>query len=321
MGKHFDTLVEIVKKGMIRQAIYREHLDVDRFISGFLADCGIFEMPIRAIDLKTPPEGYERTYDEYLIDFIRLSGKYDRLMVTPHRKTVIEDSDSMVYMKHIEGTRFHIITVLNHNDTYKDLEHAMIEAGIVDFHDYGSSGFRMNSIGLYTGAVDKGRLKEINIKDKYFHDPVAKDLGMAALAYFKQDAYIMDPANFIIERESNASIKQRHAQSKKSKKKKQMIQKPNKTVMRPHYLILPSDETTDFLKGSSHEPRPFRPVIGYFKTLKAECFTRMRGQTIHIEQYYRGEAEIDGMNGWHYKVLLKDKDFNIVPFTRRCRTG
>jgi len=114
---------------------------------------------------------------------------------------------------------------------------------------------------------------------------------------------IMDPANFIFKKESNQA--RGYRQSILNGKKRVL----EKTVMRPHYICLDEEETRDFVSFVSREPKVAHPVRGYWKNLMSERFVNKRGQRIFVKQYFTGEGNIKGREGWNYEVMVKE-DFD-----------
>jgi hypothetical protein len=157
--------------------------------------------------------------------------------------------------------------------------------------------------------IDGKRSRNIGREEIIFLG-AARELTDAVTAYLEEVIYIMDPANFIIEKRGPQA---RAAERKYSNKPKER-QKPRKTALRPHYICLSETDTKSFLGRESTEPRPIHPVRGHWKKLISPRYVNKQGQILHIQQYYRGKGTIDGKNGWHYTVMVKENPTCIVPY-------
>ena len=121
----------------------------------------------------------------------------------------------------------------------------------------------------------------------------------------------MDPARFVLKKESNASIKQREKSERKKNKREILL----KTCMRPHFIFLEPAELKTFISTEAKEPSVAHPVAGYYKTLRSDVYTNMQGQEIQVRQHWKGEGNIIGRDGWNYQVLIKESPTRMVPYT------
>ena len=108
MGKHFDTLVEIVKdyidekEGTIHMPYARE------YFSGLIRRAALFEFPLNAENI-FPRSGKGCVeYDAYLRDYFDMCERYGSFLLTPFRLTAIEDSVSVVFLDNLKLSDYRV---------------------------------------------------------------------------------------------------------------------------------------------------------------------------------------------------------------------
>ena len=312
MGKHFDTLVEITKKWIIEGKSSAHIKDYKSYLGGLINNCALFELPIDPKNILHVSGKDKDEFIRYMYDYFEMSNKYGEFILGPFPLTAIEDDISVVIMEKVGGNRF-MATICN-----RGLERGFEELG--------------NISSLVTGSVElnpNGKIMEIKSNsefyatfnekgDCYFNSPMIRnhsmyDLANAANAYVEELVYLMDPENFIIEKESNQSKGMRERKEKNGGKRNKL----DKTVMRPHYICLSEEDLREFAKNESKEPIPAHPVRGHMRRLISEKFVKMKGQSIYIKQYFTGQGKIEARGGWNYQVYVKEAPNKIVPY---CQT-
>jgi hypothetical protein len=309
MGKHFDTLVEITKKWIIEGKNSAHIKDYKSYLEGLINNCALFELAIDPKEILHVSEKDKDEFVRYMYDYFEMSKKYGEFILSPFPLTAIEDDISVVIMEKLGGNRF-MTTICN-----MGLERGFEELGSIS--------------SLVTGSVElnpNGKIMEIKSNsefyatfnekgDCYFNSPMIRnhsmyDLANAANAYVEELVYLMDPENFIIEKESNQSKGMRERKEKSSGKRKKL----DKTIMRPHYICLSEEDLRDFVKNESKEPMPAHTVRGHMRRLISEKFVKMKGQSIYIKQYFTGQGKIMARGGWNYQVYVKEAPNKIVPY-------
>lgn len=313
MGKHFDTLVELVKHHIGDEEGMNLPNAKNYFVS-LINRAALFEFPLNAEEI-FPRTGKDRVeYHRYLRDYFEMSEQYGSTLLTPFKLTAIEDKESVVLLDHLEDNEYRVTScrkVIKDEDG-RQINILSILCGDTILNKPSlDKGFLTPIALLYlTDIIDGKKYPPFSFAPEIITQEFAvTDLGTATRAYVEQLVYIMDPENFIIQKESNLSIKQRERTTKY--KKKRILEK---TIMRPHYICLNQEEVKSFVKRESKEPRPAHPVRGHWKTLMSERYVKMRGQRIYIRQYFTGEGKVIGHGGWTYQVLVKEDPKTIVPY-------
>lgn len=315
MGIHFDSLVEFVKAGKgkeNRPGFFKDGNkiipDIQAYLEKIVRKTKLFEFPLNSEEI-LPRSGKEKEeYRLYIANYFDISHQYRRSLIMPFTLTGIEDKDSVTILDYIKGDKHRVIRS-RQDSSYNGIEDLTILVGDVHLTKPDRHGrIPLGTSPLYVyGSV---------FREGYFKDPAchnatvevgAIDLVQDAIAYIEQTAYIMDPANFIIERESNASLKQ-------TEKEKKGVSILRKTINRPHFICLSAEDTRAFLLEESLEPYPAHPVIGHYKTLISDRYVNMKGQRIFIGQYWTGEGEIIGRHGWNYRVFIKVSPTKVIPY-------
>lgn len=367
MGKHFDTLVEIVKREELNRKPAGKISDVQNYLARIVDEAALFELPIASRQIREVSGKEFEQYQDYLQDFLKLCAKYNKHLLFPFRITAIEDEDSVTILDPIQGANYRVIDCKNKSSEPGDfsnlffsigsvyiegverkdsfdphmiksvldddlIRHTGLDPDNITLDDLKSVRFQMlletecyadwhNSQISYYKPEDLKKLFHTYTKNVpgltsgithklSLYDLSTFDLISATDNYLKELAYIMDPEQFILRKESNQSMVANRKKGNKDNKKLR------KTVLRPHYLALGEEDTGSFLKGESSEPRVIHPVRGHWRKLMSEKYTKMKGETIHIPQHYRGTGIIDGKNGWHYQVLLKKDDLTLQSYER-----
>lgn len=307
MGKHFDSLVELVKRDISQTEHSRNLIDVNKHLRDLVNTSVLFEFPLKKIDILPDSGKTEWEYHRYLQDWIRLSQEHGSFMAMPFQRMAIEDPESVVSMLSLGGSRYRVTNYTTRPEQNRDLLQ-IAEVEVMDGAPEKPS-LKYLVVPFYASFVYPKGISEIRVINPLNMD-VAFDITNAATAFVQENFYIMDPENFIIRKESNAS---RQLQSKLDRKNGKEI-KPRKTIMRPHYIVCSEEDTCTFLKSEAkdREPIMIHPVRGHWKTLVSERYKAAKGRRIQIEQYYRGKGVIEGKNGWHYQVLVKE-DLEVKP--------
>lgn len=314
MGKHFDTLVELVNHHIDTNEGSEHLTSIKDYLTRLITKSVLFEFPLDSGDIRPQSGKDESEYSRYLLDYFEMSKQNGSFFLTPFNTTAVEDPTSVVILDSIGENKF--ITTSSriiHEQTDKILEVAIGLVTVLD-PDLNQSPkvivepkynkilhFKKNKI-VY---VSTGREKGLPFA-------LTQDIGTAAIAYLEEVIYIMDPANFIIQKENIQSIRQ----NEKYRRQNKFPKKLQKTIMRPHYTFLSEDETKAFLRRESKEPRPAHPVRGHWRTLMSDRFVNKQGQRVFIRQYFTGQGGIIDNNGWHYQIMVKESPTQIVPYNK-----
>ena len=313
MGKHFDGLVEVVKKHITREDSGSKYIPrVKDYLTKLVNRATLFEFPLQAEEIR-PQFGKEEGYQDYLADYFDLSKDNDCFFITPFNITAIEDPVSVVIADNIRDNEYLV--------THSMSQERLVNGKPTEIHTIGCShiiaGIRKgkhkmfeNHIKIDFYAVVGGNKRlPISLENLSLHQykELIPDFNTGLISYFEECIYIMDPQNFIIKKESNQSKKMR-AKNKKPRKQNQNLRK---TTMRPHYICLSNENTTELFRGKTDSP--IRPVRGHWRKLTSSWYKKMKGKIIHVPQYYKGKGEIE-TEGWNYAVMLKTEPGKLVPY-------
>ncbi|MBT7928375.1 hypothetical protein HN682_00465 [Candidatus Peregrinibacteria bacterium] len=302
MGRHFDTLVELLNKGKLNP---KEDSEVHSYLCAAVDEAALFEFPILSEEIRPTSNQDLVTYSNYLREYVTLSQERDHLLLAPYPVTAIEDPDSVVIFES-EGRDSCIITILedSRGNTDSKPEEVRLQIGTVNFKEIDDEAhFKMKVEPIYD-VVWKDERKYIQpLNTMGVVRATADRLGTCAMAAMQQIIYISDPGNFILKRESNASRKQ--GQKRKGCKKQR------KTVIRPHYTLHSREDLVRILKGESTSiERAPHPVRGHWRHFANPKYTL---KVTHVSQHWRGEGITEGNNGMNYEVLLKTDFGELTP--------
>lgn len=313
MGKHFDSLVDVVKKS--QGTIDNKSQDL---IQKAIRKSALFEFPLDPKDL-FPNSGKDKDeYDKYIDDYLDLSEEYDKFLIMPYDVMAIEDVSSVAIMESIGFNRYRVLDC-QHEPT--ELRGRREDSTLVTLTEISidrvdreknngqcySCGVSLNTaIVAFDGEIDVPYQEQILRTNR---TDLMEGAYKAALAFIEEVVYIMDPDNFIIRTESNQSIKQSQ-KSQKGKKRGGL----KKTIMRPYYKVFGEDDLKDMIKEESKTPRAAHPVRGHWRHLTSEKWKNKKGQRIFIKQYFTGDGEIEGRNGWNYQIMIKEDPTTLKPY-------
>jgi len=320
MGQHFDTLVEVVNKCMGGNEKAPGMPDVREYFRSLVRRFTLFEFPLDPKDI-FPNSGKDKEeYGRYVWDYFSMSEQYDKFLITPFKFTAIEDPLSVVFLDPMAYGRYRV--------TFSRINHELMEGknglsadvvcgdvSVAKSKDH-ERPIIMDIMPLYLVHVFEGKRNVggvINPNNFLLHPAASLDLSTATNSFIEEVIYLMDPANFIVEKRHKQCELERERRERKKGKGPEILQK---TIVRPHYICLSEDEMRDFFRERSKEARPVRPVAGHWKTLISERFVNKRGQRIFVAQYYRGEGIMEGAGGWRYQVWLKESPTKIRPYKR-----
>ncbi len=301
MGKSFDALIEFTKTQLRDDEKANIIGPVKPFLEDIIKEAALFEFPM-IVEKLIPSTGKNRDeYSRYVGDYFALSKQNNQHLILPYTTTAIEDSMSAIILREIDTNNNYFVVS------------SIMDKGV-------------QSISVSYAKIDEPRPKvyvEVsNLFSKNFFQGIpqpsnplqmASCVGKDTIAFVDQLVYLMDPGNFLILKENNSS-KKLTSKSNGKKKKREFLRK---TVMRPHYICLNEDDTKDFFRNKTKEPRGAHPVRGHLRRFKEDStyFTKMRGKTRFIKQYFTGEGQITGVNGWNYEVMVKESPTIITPYT------
>ena len=314
MGKHFDTLVELVKKHIGPEETPWPGADgivdnvdkVQPYLERLIQRATLFELPFGTDKIR--PEMDDAEFGRYVRDYISLSQKYRKFLLMPFELTAIENPYSVIIFDPLEQNKY-LVTICQDGTALRAPSETMtVSCGAVEVLPPDDNfRFHFSKNAFYNAIISHGKRVDRPITQA-MERAVMQDLGNEVHAYITNLVYIMDPDNFIIRKE--------HKQSRKHTARGRNPNMLRKTIMRPHYVCLSEQDTRTFLTGESKEPWPAHPVRGHWRTLMSERFTRKRGQRIYVAQYFTGQGQIEGMQGWTYEVMVKDAPDKIVPYSQ-----
>jgi len=312
MGKHFDALVEFASRHIEKGELSTQFIpDVKDYLDDIVNKAALFEFPLRAEEIFPKSGKDDEEYFRYLDDYFNMSKQYGIFFVTPFPITAVEDDISVVIMDNI-GDNKYLITIGMANTSKMEnriIDSSVVTCGYVELEPPIKEALvRGIAMTQYFGATSEN--KRTYLGQKGFRG-INQDMETSMAAYIEQIIYIMDPENFIIRKESTQSIKQKE---KSRKKKRKRIFK--KTIMRPHYICLSEEDTKNFLRSESKEPRAAHPVRGHWRRLMSERYKNKRGQRIYVRQYFTGEGKLEAKGGWNYEVMVKEDLNKITPYSK-----
>ncbi len=291
MGKHFDKLIEIVKKYINEQETSAYIPNIKKYLTKIINRTALFEFPLLCEEIFPRSGKDKQEYRRYMYDYFELSEQNDSNFITPFKITGIEDKISVVIIENQYADKY-IITSCSSEKAEKGTLDCIL-CGYLSIEKNKENDILIKVKAVYNRVVLNNK-KMIGPLELNHSLPVGYDLKRAASAYIEQLIYIMDPENFIIQKEHNQSITQ-----KKKQKKKKILRK---TIMRPHYICLSEQDTKSFLRREAKEPRPTHPVRGHWR--------------IFIKQYFTGKGKIIADNGWNYQVIVKESPTKLTPYSK-----
>ena len=314
MGKHFDALVEITRKHFPQGLTTKYIPDVKGYLEDLLTQAALFEFPLKSEEVR--PASNNPEYDKYLRDYFDMSGQYGQVLLTPFPRTAIEDPESVVILDHIKDNEYILTSCVSERDPVGLIE--VVQCSHIFLNKPNENGmFRIRAAHQCTASALDGQLQRHSQEDwtrviNGSRQGIVKDV----IAYVEQTVYIMDPQNFIIRNEHKESLLQdrrlHKSRNRTGKRKDKLLRK---TIVRPHYTCLSEKDTRTFLQDRSKEPRPAHPVRGHWKTLVSERFSRKQGQRIFVAQYFTGQGQAEGKNGWAYEVMIKEDPVTMRPYS------
>jgi hypothetical protein len=343
MGKHFDALVELAKRE-IREDETAAGISVRGLLVGLIRRANLFELPIESKKIRAQTEKDRDAYYKYCDDYFNMSHQHGKHLIIPSnfRPMAIEDLDSVVILENIndenrkikqsyrvviceqgppllkEGSIRLMIGDIAVNDNYVEKKLPMLTSPFYILSL--ANGERLPGHGEILADDSNHEMPEKILNSRMIDisgltECTAVDIGQAATSYIEELTYMMDPQNFIVRKENNVSVVNRQKQERKKGRKngREMLLK---TIARPHFFVLSVEDLRDFIRSESKEPNPAHPVGGHWRTLMSERYKNMRGQVIQISQYFTGDGQIKGRNGWNYEVYVKQSPDRVVPYSK-----
>ncbi len=310
MGRNFNALVELVNKHIKpseTSPFRNSNLPPARdYLDSLIRKTALFDFPLNGEDIQPNTGMEDPEYIEYLKDYFDMSAQHGSFLITPFPVTAIEDNDSVVILDNIAENHYYLTQCRIDQTAVGELVTVMV--GDIFLSRPGERGGFQNRISNeYTAQLLNGQRVPLHTERAVLTNPrVSNDTNTATIAYVEQLAYIMDPDNFIIEKESN--------QGRKYAGKKSAGKKLRKTVMRPHYVCLSEADTREFLQDQSKHPRSAHPVRGHWRRLMSPRYVNMQGQRVFIQQYFTGQGQVEGQKGWHYQVMIKEGPNKLTPY-------
>lgn len=309
MGRHFDGLVETVKIIRPGEAQIRG-IDAKSFLIKLVNRSKLYEFPFTSEQIRPRSKKEITEYIEYLKTYFNLCESNGRNFVTPHSVTAIEDADSVVILAN-SGKRPTMVNFRSVEPNLLSLEQnvafSQLFCGEVNISPPDQEGYIDVSPTILYGLERQGKsiISGQDYLRRVSENALKEDITTAIVAFIKQIAYIMSPANFIVEEQSLQSANQGDNKNKK-KSRKAEERSMKKTVRRPVYRCVNHGELEDFMQEKSEEPVAIKAIAGYFKTLRSPVFKNMRGKVLLIEPYTKGEKVVIDRNGTRYSIVGSD---------------
>jgi len=335
MGKHFDTLVEVVRNNIGNDERAYKIENVRQYLESIVSRAKLFEFPFSSFDVRGVAGKEIQEYDSHMNDYLELSRQNRTEVITPFKLTGIEDKESVTifdkkpYQNSGDTIRIISCTCVNPklkkygeavsifcadltiDKTFNDglMKDGYMKANIAPLYHLdtreGKKAFSFSEMpeNVLVSVREGDPSQQIHMNPS---KAIAKMVIGNFVSYLGELVYIMDPENFIIQRESNASRKLRERKNGKGS------DKLLKTSMRPHYIFLNTEELKKWILEQAKEPWPAHPVRGHWRHLISDFYKSKKGQVISIPQYWTGKAEFDGINGWHYRVMIKKSPTDLA---------
>lgn len=313
MGVRFDAMIDVVKHH-IRDDEGNEHIpSFKAHLEGLLRGAALFEFPLEPKEIFPKSGKDEEGYHSYLDDFLNLSAENGVFFAMPYRVTAIEDPAVVFVMKHLEGGAYQFASCQSSRYAFENevLETANVFGAEALFDRRGTRSWKITLSKPFAVAVINGKRVPLP-PEEMVRNCIANDTRNSVNDFVEEVIYIMDPANFIIRRESGDYRKSVEREQRAGKKSNNGALR--KTIMRPHYTCHSEEDTQGFFRGESREPYAAHPVRGHWRTLVSSRYVKMKGKTIYVPQYFTGRGELTGKNGWNYRVMIKESPIKIVPY-------
>lgn len=354
MGRHFDALVELTRQ--LKNDVGTERIPSARqYLESIVRRAALFEFPLCPNEILEQTGKSTKEYADYMADYFGLSARYGASLLLPFKVTSVEDAQSVLMLDYKGDNRYVFTEYFSLPGDADSAPLACSHVRLGKF-DSASCALDVDvdfQFACRTGPkgpvlmrpVEGARtMFELQLFMRHAEIPAAHNDDNKSitacknrhLAYesasevpsgrrlldvpvgylgtaIEQLVYIMDPENFIIRKESNLSIQRREKDTRKGSAARAPLRK---TVIRPHYICLSAEDTASFLQSESKVPRPAHPVRGHWRRLMSEKFTHKHGQTIFVRQYFTGEGKIEGRDGWHYEVMVKEDPTRLVPYSQ-----
>jgi len=313
--------VEVVNKCMTENEKAPGMPNVREYFRSLVKRFALFEFPFDPKDI-FPKSGKDKEeYDKYMLDYFQLSEKYNQFLILPFKCTAIEDPVSVVFLDQTGYGRYRV-TFSRINPEFggklKDTLCADVVCGDVEVDISGKMGrpFVFDVKLLYHVSVFNGKRNNagfLSMNTDVGFQCAVLDIQTATMSFIEENVYIMDPANFIIEKRHRQCELESQRRERKKGKGPEIL---HKTIVRPHYTCMSEETIKEFFSSESGEEKPPKAVRAHWRTLISEKFVNKRGQVIPVAQYYRGKGSIEGAGGWKYQVWLKESPTRIRPYKR-----
>jgi len=313
MGVHFDGLVELVN-GELSERERNEILgNPKQHFTHLLNEAALFELPLNSKDVMAATGKARAEYIACIREHFSESEKAGVAFAMPFPVTAVEDKDSAVILQY--GTDSTLLSTVFWSNVIKDSLFTYFIAGDARLREpLDERGIFNFDMGFYYGLIFQNGMRQHfpDIHETNVRDCMTQDLLTATVTAIGEIVYIMDPSNFVIEKENNSS---RSIFAKKKGNSKGFV-KARKTVMRPHYICLGEEDTNSFLRGESIHPVATQAVRGHYRRLRSPVYVKAQGKKLIIPQYFRGPEEVMARQGWTYRVMLKSNALSLVPYSR-----
>jgi len=260
MGKHFEGLTELLKHRCIEDNEKIGAYKVKEYLPRIVRESALFEFPLNGEEMmpksgKTDPE-----YAKYLTDYFNISKKYNRHLITPFKITAIEDKHSVVFLENIADNMY-TLTMCQSDEKYTEVQGGRLVIS------------RDEKSDLFPTYVEDAMYPIVIMGDKrvltlapFMKQMIAGDLVNSAVSYIEQLVYIMDPANFIVQKQGKG---------------------------KSNYLCLDENELNAFLHQNPANEYSY-PIKGYWDAKENEV----------IGQAFKGKSNLV-KDDFNYQVLIK----------------
>lgn len=312
MGKHFDNLVDVVKKQLPKHACNPAARSLETNLSRLVAETALWDFPIHSNEV-FPRSGKDMDgYMRYISEHFERSREADLFFAMPFQQlTAIEDLDSVVFLETAEN-HFNVTSARLTSVSLGGEEQSLYEvlAGQVEVQGISRSGLVMRAVPDYfMHILGDGRFTAETPRDPVLCRAMATDLSQAAQSAVEEVVYIMDPENVVLLKETN-QYRRNQRKNGNGKDRKPL----KKTTDRRVYVCVPEHDFRELYRTSEERAIPIHRVPAHWRTYSSKRYTeRIRGTRQLIQEYLRGNGKLTCPGGEHYQVMLRTGMTDYTP--------
>jgi len=201
MGKHFDSLTELLKHNCIADDEKLGAYKVKEYLPRIARDAALFEIPLNGEEMMQKSGKSDPEYAQYLTDYFKISKRHGKHLITPFKLTAIEDKHSVVFLENIADNMYTLTMC------WSEEKSTVVQGGrLVINRDEQTDMFPTRVEDAMFPIVIEGDKRVLTLAP-FMGGFIAGDLVNGAVAYIEQLAYIMDPATFIVQKQEKGKGK------------------------------------------------------------------------------------------------------------------